>query len=116
VEQRKTDMDNRENNKHSDHMKHGKQNGDDHDHQSHHAHMVADFRLRFRVSIVLTVPILALAPLIQSLIGVAVIVACTYSSGVVFGLSGKIFFWELASLIDSMLLGHWIEMRSAMGA
>ena len=26
------------------------------------------------------------------------------------------FFWELATLIDIMLLGHWIEMRSVMGA
>ena len=33
-----------------------------------------------------------------------------------FGLTGKMFFWELASLIDIMLLGHWIEMRSVMGA
>jgi len=127
--------------------------------------MVADFRRRFWISLILTLPILALAPLIQSilgveeawqfpgdaylqfglatlvffyggypflkglfeelqkkqpgmmtLIGVAVIVAYTYSSAVVFGLSGKVFFWELATLIDIMLLGHWIEMRSVMGA
>ena len=133
--------------------------------QSHHAHMVAEFRRRFWVSLVLTVPILALAPLIQSflqveeswrfsgeaylqfglatlvffyggwpflkglfqelrtkqpgmmtLTGVAVVVAYTYSTVVVFGLSGKVFFWELATLIDIMLLGHWIEMRSVMGA
>ncbi|MFH2127497.1 MAG: heavy metal translocating P-type ATPase, partial [Pseudomonadota bacterium] len=32
------------------------------------------------------------------------------------GLKGKVFFWELATLIDIMLLGHWIEMRSVMGA
>jgi len=35
---------------------------------------------------------------------------------VVLGLPGKIFFWELATLIDIMLLGHWIEMKSVMGA
>jgi P-type Cu2+ transporter len=35
---------------------------------------------------------------------------------VVFGLRGEIFFWELATLIDIMLLGHWIEMRSVLGA
>jgi Cu2+-exporting ATPase len=35
---------------------------------------------------------------------------------VAFGLSGKVFFWELATLIDIMLLGHWIEMKSVMGA
>ncbi|MGE5804407.1 MAG: heavy metal translocating P-type ATPase, partial [Ignavibacteria bacterium] len=39
-----------------------------------------------------------------------------YSSAVVFGLEGDIFFWELATLIDIMLLGHWVEMRSIMGA
>jgi Cu2+-exporting ATPase len=39
-----------------------------------------------------------------------------YSSLVAWGLAGKDFFWELASLIDIMLLGHWIEMRSVMGA
>jgi len=37
------------------------------------------------------------------------------SSAVVFGLKGKFFFWEFATLIDVMLLGHWIEMRSVMG-
>ncbi len=135
------------------------------DHHSHHAHMVADFKRRFWISLGLTVPVLVLAPLIQSLLGVeetwgfpgdsylqfllgslvffyggwpflkglrdeiaqkqpgmmtlialAISVAYGYSSTVVFGLSGKVFFWELATLIDIMLLGHWIEMRSVMGA
>lgn len=157
----------------SHHPGHGK-NGDpapDHgpnghqDHQSHHAHMVADFRRRLWISLILTLPILALAPLIQRLLGVqqtlafpgdgylqfafstlvffyggwpflkgmadelgkkepgmmtlialAVTVAYGYSSAVVFGLPGKVFFWELATLIDIMLLGHWIEMRSVMSA
>jgi Cu2+-exporting ATPase len=35
---------------------------------------------------------------------------------VVFGLPGEVFFWELVTLIDVMLLGHWLEMRSVMGA
>jgi Cu2+-exporting ATPase len=127
--------------------------------------MVADFRRRFWVSLILSLPILALAPLLQNLlgveeawsftgdrylqfvlssavffyggwpfltglvdeidkkqpgmmtlIGVAISVAYVYSSAVVFGLPGKIFFWEIASLIDIMLLGHWIEMKSVMGA
>lgn len=56
------------------------------------------------------------APGMMTLIGLAISVAYLYSSAVVFGLEGKIFFWELASLIDVMLLGHWIEMRSIMGA
>ena len=56
------------------------------------------------------------SPGMMTLIGVAIIVAYTYSSAVVFGLKGKVFFWELATLIDIMLLGHWIEMRSVMGA
>ncbi|MGI9014405.1 MAG: hypothetical protein ACR2GY_09170 [Phycisphaerales bacterium] len=40
-----------------------------HDHHSHHDHMVADFRQRFWVSLVLTVPVIALAPMIQRLVG-----------------------------------------------
>ena len=52
----------------------------------------------------------------MTLISVAIATAYLYSSAVVFGLAGKMFFWELASLIDIMLLGHWIEMRSVMGA
>jgi Cu2+-exporting ATPase len=52
----------------------------------------------------------------MTLIALAVAVAYVYSSAVVFGVPGKIFFWELATLIDVMLLGHWIEMRSVMGA
>jgi Cu2+-exporting ATPase len=131
----------------------------------HHAHMVAGFRRRFWVSLVLTVPVLALAPLIQrslgieaalafpgdsyvqallatavyfyggwpflkgfvseirnrkpgmmTLIALAITVAYVYSAAVVIGLTGEVFFWELATLIDIMLLGHWVEMRSVMGA
>ncbi|MBS3736379.1 copper-translocating P-type ATPase [Candidatus Bipolaricaulota bacterium] len=127
--------------------------------------MVKDFRRRFWISLILSVPVLVLAPIIQgflglqevlafpgdsyvqfgfstiiyfyggwpfltglidefkdrrpgmmTLIGLAITVAYAYSSAVVFGLSGKIFFWELATLIDVMLFGHWIEMRSVMGA
>lgn len=55
-------------------------------------------------------------PGMMTLIGVAIIIAYFYSVAVVFGLKGNIFFWELATLIDIMLLGHWIEMKSVMGA
>ena len=131
----------------------------------HHAHMAADFQKRFWLSLGLTLPILALSPMLQALVGlreairfpgdmyvlfglssavfwyggwpflkglfaelrsrqpgmmtlisVAIATAYVYSSAVVFGLAGKMFFWELASLIDIMLLGHWIEMKSVMGA
>ena len=131
----------------------------------HHAHMAMDFRNRFWISLILTLPILVLSPMLQMLVGlqeairfpgdvyvlfglssavfwyggwpflkgsfaelksrqpgmmtlisVAIATAYVYSSAVVFGLTGKMFFWELASLIDIMLLGHWIEMKSVMGA
>src|SRR5450759_4165503 len=131
----------------------------------HHDHMAADFQKRFWISLGLTLPILALSPMLQALVGlrdairfpgdmyvlfglssavfwyggwpflkgffgelksrqigmmtlisVAIATAYPYSSAVVFGLTGKMFFWELASLIDIMLLGHWIEMKSVMGA
>lgn len=140
----------------------GHSNGDHHD---HHAHMVADFKRRFWISLILSIPVVLLAPLIQeiigvtgkwnfhgdawvqfgfatlvffyggkpflkglveelkdktpgmmTLIGVSVLVAYGYSSAVVFGLPGKVFFWELTTLVVIMLLGHWIEMRSVMGA
>jgi Cu2+-exporting ATPase len=55
-------------------------------------------------------------PGMMTLIALAIGVAYGYSSVVVFGLPGEVFFWELATLIDIMLLGHWIEMRSVMGA
>jgi P-type Cu2+ transporter len=138
---------------------------EDHGHHDHHAHMAADFRKRFWISLALTLPILLLSPLLQTLVGlreairfsgdlyvlfgfasavfwyggwpfltgvfteltsrkpgmmtlvaVAITTAYLYSSAVVFGLTGKMFFWELATLVDIMLLGHWIEMKSVMGA
>lgn len=132
-------------------------------HGSHHTHMLEDFRNRFIVSMILTIPVLLLSPTIQdffnfelrvpgaelitfvlssvvyfyggypflkgmkeelaekspgmmTLIAIAISVAYFYSSAVVFGLHGEVFFWELVTLIDVMLLGHWLEMRSVMGA
>ncbi|MBS0010632.1 MAG: heavy metal translocating P-type ATPase, partial [Bacteroidales bacterium] len=55
-------------------------------------------------------------PGMMTLIAVAITVAYGYSTATTFGLEGKKFFWELATLIDVMLLGHWIEMKSVMGA
>ncbi len=52
----------------------------------------------------------------MTLVAIAISVAFFYSVAVVFGLKGMDFFWELATLIDIMLLGHWIEMRSTMAA
>jgi len=56
------------------------------------------------------------SPGMMTLIAVAISAAYLYSSAVVFGLEGKTFFWELATLIVVMLLGHWLEMRSVLGA
>lgn len=55
-------------------------------------------------------------PGMMVLISVAITTAYVYSSAVTFGLSGMVFFWELATLVDVMLLGHWLEMKSVMGA
>lgn len=145
---------------HDDHQSHG-----DHSHHGHHDHgdMVTDFKKRFYISLIITIPILILSPMLQdlvgldfqvpfqsyilfllstfvffyggwpfitggldelkeknpgmmTLIGLAILVAYVYSSLTVFGVEGQDFFWELATLIDIMLLGHWIEMRSVMGA
>ncbi len=144
--------------KHSQHN-----NSKHHDHRKHHEHMIEDFQRRFWFSLILTLPILILSPLIQdilgyrlifrfdnyllfglsslvyfyggwpfltglvdelkkkqpgmmTLIGVAITVAYGYSVAITFGLEGKPFYWELATLIDIMLLGHWIEMKSVVGA
>ncbi|MBN8561989.1 MAG: heavy metal translocating P-type ATPase [Leptolyngbya sp. UWPOB_LEPTO1] len=52
----------------------------------------------------------------MTLIALAITVAFVYSLAVTFGLPGDPFYWELATLVDVMLLGHWIEMASVQGA
>ncbi len=146
---------------HSGHME--GHNGGGMSGHTHHAMMVRDFRRRFFFSLLVTVPILILSPVIQGFIGLnlkfsgdsyilfalstvlfifggkpfllgardelkqkapammtliafAISVSYIYSSLTVFVIEGMDFFWELATLIAIMLLGHWIEMRSVMGA
>ncbi|WP_434399264.1 copper-translocating P-type ATPase [Planococcus sp. 11815] len=143
----------------------GKANHSNHNHDGHggHGDIVADFKKRFYISMILTIPILALSPMIQNFLGVdwrfdndlyilfvlstivffyggwpfltggiqelkkknpgmmtlialAITIAYGYSTMVVFGWDGNQLFWELATLVVIMLLGHWIEMRSIMGA
>ncbi|HLR65505.1 MAG TPA: heavy metal translocating P-type ATPase, partial [Virgibacillus sp.] len=152
------------NHNHDGHGNHGHDHGS-HGGHSHHDHgdMVSEFKKRFFISLIVTIPILALSPMIQdfmgvdwrfandqyilfvlssfvffyggwpfitggigelkdknpgmmTLIGLAITIAYGYSAFVVFGLEGHNLFWELATLVDIMLLGHWIEMRSVMGA
>ena len=55
-------------------------------------------------------------PGMMTLVALAITVAYVYSVAVVLGLEGNLFFWETATLVDLMLVGHWIEMRSVMGA
>jgi Cu2+-exporting ATPase len=55
-------------------------------------------------------------PGMMTLVAFAISVAYIYSAATVFGLKGMDFFWELATLILIMLLGHWIEMKSVAGA
>ncbi|MBK9333123.1 MAG: copper-translocating P-type ATPase [Ignavibacteria bacterium] len=129
----------------------------------HHKMMIEDFKKRFWVSLILTIPILVFSPMIQmflgyewllpgnayilfalssvvyfwgglpflkgfyeevkaknpgmmTLIAMAISIAYFYSTATVFGLQGMDFFWELVTLIDIMLLGHWLEMKSVLGA
>ncbi len=58
----------------------------------------------------------ARTPGMMTLVALAITVAYVYSVATVLGLEGGDFFWELATLVDIMLLGHWVEMRSVMGA
>lgn len=55
-------------------------------------------------------------PGMMTLVAVAVSAAFFYSAAVVFGVQGEAFFWDMATLVDVMLLGHWLEMRSVMSA
>ncbi len=136
---------------------------DGHGKMANHTGMIADFKKRFYVVLILTIPIMLLSEMIQHwlnihisfpgskyvllalssvvffyggwpflkglvneakaknpgmmfLIGFAISVAYIYSVAIVFGLEGMDFFWELATLILIMLLGHWIEMKSVAGA
>ncbi len=146
-----------------DHSIHGANLPMGHADHDHHAMMIADFRKRFYVVLILTIPIMLLSQMIQhwlnihisfpgsqyillilssvvffyggwpflkglwsemkaknpgmmTLIGFAIAVAYIYSVATIFGLKGMDFFWELATLILIMLLGHWIEMKSVAGA
>src|SRR4030066_662109 len=159
--------DHRKHNDQSSHekKKHKKKNHEKPNHSEHEGHTIEGFKKRFSISILFTIPILILSPMIQhflglketfrftgdiyalfalssfvffyggypflkglfnelkkklpgmmTLIALAISVAYFYSSAVVFVIAGEVFFWELATLIDIMLLGHWIEMKSVMGA
>jgi Cu2+-exporting ATPase len=55
-------------------------------------------------------------PGMMTLISMAISVAFVYSLAAFFGGFGEGFFWELVTLIDVMLLGHWLEMRSVRQA
>lgn len=55
-------------------------------------------------------------PGMMTLISLAISVSFVYSLAALFFNLGEDFFWELVTLIDVMLLGHWIEMRSVRQA
>jgi Cu2+-exporting ATPase len=55
-------------------------------------------------------------PGMMTLISLALVVAFGYSLAVLLGFPGMDFWWELATLVTIMLLGHWIEMRAISGA
>ena len=58
----------------------------------------------------------AKSPGMMTLISLAIVVSFAYSTAVMFGLHGMDFWWELATLITIMQLGHWIEMSAVHGA
>ena len=55
-------------------------------------------------------------PGMMTLISMAISVAYFYSAMTLVMPGGKAFFWELATLIDIMLIGHYIEAKSVLGA
>lgn len=58
----------------------------------------------------------ARTPGMMTLVALATTVAYGYSLATTLGLPGRPFYWELATLVVVMLLGHWIEMRAVQGA
>src|SRR5688572_31225792 len=52
----------------------------------------------------------------MTLIGIAITVSWAYSMAITLGLKGMDFYWEMATLIDIMLIGHYLEMKSVSGA
>ncbi|MFW5689964.1 MAG: HAD-IC family P-type ATPase [Spirochaetota bacterium] len=69
----------------------GQERGGSHDHTEHHRQMIRDFRLRFFVTVVLTIPVLALSALVQQLLGFDLSFAG--DGWVVFGLSTVIYLY-----------------------
>ncbi|MDP9372754.1 MAG: metal-transporting ATPase, partial [Chloroflexota bacterium] len=56
-------------------------------------------------------------PGMMTLVALAITTAYFYSLAVTFGLvAGMPFYWELATLVTIMLLGHWLEMRAVGSA
>lgn len=56
-------------------------------------------------------------PGMMTLVALAISTAYLYSLAITFGLvAGMAFYWELATLVTIMLLGHWMEMRAVGGA
>ncbi len=55
-------------------------------------------------------------PGMMTLVSLAIVSAYVYSLAVLAGLPGDVFFWETATLILVMLLGHWLEAKSVLGA
>jgi Cu2+-exporting ATPase len=51
-------------------------------------------------------------PGMMTLVALGITAAYIYSAATTFFIEGEGFYWELATLVDVMLLGHWIEMRS----
>jgi Cu2+-exporting ATPase len=51
-------------------------------------------------------------PGMMTLVSVGISAAYLYSVATTFWVEGEGFYWELATLVDIMLLGHWIEMRA----
>jgi P-type Cu2+ transporter len=55
-------------------------------------------------------------PGMMTLVAIGITAAYVYSAATTFFIEGEGFYWELATLVDVMLLGHWIEMSSVMRA
>src|ERR1019366_3649327 len=73
---------------------------------NHHADMTADFRRRFWISLVVTLPILFLSPMLQTLVGLREAIRFPGDIYVLFGLSSAVFWYGGGALLSKGFLGN----------
>ena len=83
-----------EENKHKQQHNHQDEQGHEHhDHTEHHQMMIEDFKRRFWISLIITLPVLLLSPMVQDLLGFEFSISESIDKYILFGLSSIVFFY-----------------------